>query len=192
MPRSGQLRYSSIYSYSSVRNAKRLSALPTKGGIWKNLGGRDGGIRTHTGWILSPLSLPLDYIPICEVEDSDFHRGRNLLQKSLIAYWGQGATPGFFFTSLLTSFSMVQIKPTENFFAISLCDCVSRRSQVTATIPYTLTIVKLLFSPDLYFYDIVPQVMTPRLAFVASVPPTTSPLWCLNLAKHMHLLDYNC
>ena len=37
--------------------------------------GRDGGIRTHTGRILSPLSLPLDYIPIK-------------------AYWGQGATPG--------------------------------------------------------------------------------------------------
>ena len=32
----------------------------------------------------------------------------------------------------------------------------------------TSTIAKLLFSPDLCFYDIVPQVMTPRLAFVAS------------------------
>ena len=57
--------------------------------------GRDSGIRTHTGRILSPLSLPLDYIPIYEVKDSDFHRGHNLLQKSLIASWGQGATPGY-------------------------------------------------------------------------------------------------
>ena len=31
---------------------------------YRRIPGRDGGIRTHTGWILSPLSLPLDYIPI--------------------------------------------------------------------------------------------------------------------------------
>lgn len=38
----------------------------------------------------------LGYIPIVEAKDSDFHRGGRLKQKSLIAYWGQGATPGCF------------------------------------------------------------------------------------------------
>ena len=56
--------------------------------------GRDSGIRTHTGRILSPLSLPVGLYPHNEAKDSDFHRGVRLNQKSLIAYWGQGATPG--------------------------------------------------------------------------------------------------
>ena len=64
---------------------------------------------------------------------------------------------------------MAQIKPTENFFAISLCDNVSRRSQVVTTIPYTLTIAISFSSRQLpQIYDIVPQVAKPRLTFVAS------------------------
>ena len=58
-----------------------------------SMNGRDSGIRTHTGRILSPLSLPVGLYPHNEAKDSDFHRGVRLKQKSLIAYWGQGATP---------------------------------------------------------------------------------------------------
>ena len=42
---------------SSVRNVKRLSALPERRMITR-IGSHDG-IRTHTGRILSPLSLPV-------------------------------------------------------------------------------------------------------------------------------------
>ena len=59
-----------------------------------SMNGRDRGIRTLTGRILSPLSLPVGLYPRNEAKDSDFHRGGRLKQKSLIAYWGQGATPG--------------------------------------------------------------------------------------------------
>ena len=51
------------FSYSSVRNAKRLSALPVKICGIRRIPGRDSGIRTHTGRILSPLSLPVGLYP---------------------------------------------------------------------------------------------------------------------------------
>ena len=43
-----------------------------------NVHGRDSGIRTHTGRILSPLSLPVGLYPHNEAKDSDFHRGGRL------------------------------------------------------------------------------------------------------------------
>ena len=59
-----------------------------------SMNGRGSGIRTHTERILSPVPLPIGIYPHNEAKDSDFHRGVRLKQKSLIACWGQGATPG--------------------------------------------------------------------------------------------------
>ena len=125
MPRSGQLRYSSI----CVVGETGLEPA-----------------RPYSQGFLRPLRLPITPLP---------H----------IGVLGTGRHPWIYFVA----FRWYKSNQRRIFSLFLFCDCVSCRSQVANTIPFTLTIVKLLFSPDLYFYDIVPQVMTPRLAFVASV-----------------------
>ena len=52
--------------------------------------GRDSGIRTHTGRILSPLSLPVGLYPHDEAKDSDFHRGGRLKTEIFDCVLGTG------------------------------------------------------------------------------------------------------
>ena len=60
---------------------------------YRGIPGRGRGIRTLTGWILSPLSLPVGIHPHkVRLKTRIFTEDTASNRSSLIAYWGQGAT----------------------------------------------------------------------------------------------------
>ena len=139
--------------------------------------GRDRGIRTLTGRILSPLSLPVGLYP---------HKRRIGDRTPPLDHISDTGLPPYFevYGMYFLFTGLAPAKAPNPWELPSLVGCTNHKVWTFNSNNSRF----LLFSPDALVYDIVPQVMTPRLTFVVSaLQPRT--LWRTNLAKHMHLLD---
>lgn len=142
------------------------------------------GIRTRTGRILSPLSLPLDYGAICEVEDSDSHRGSNLLKLFFDCVLGTGRHPWVHFVSPVTTHLRALLPPAVDYRCTKTYTKIAHQS---------LTIANFFSSQPAFAYGIVWWVMTPTQPFVVVwIQTTPQPVTFRRLALHRRKLHYLC